>query len=103
MAGFARSHGLQGALAAVPLAWSVDLFPILGYLPESFPGLQFKRIARQWRKTIRNVGYVPVRFVLRQMEADIEAARYNPGDGDIQLPVKLKVHDSIFVPYVSSQ
>src|SRR5438477_1322484 len=24
--------------------------------------------------------------ILRQMEADIEAARYNPGDGDIQLP-----------------
>jgi len=36
--------------------------------------------------------------ILRQMEADVEAARYNPGDGDIQLPVKLKVHDSIFVP-----
>jgi hypothetical protein len=36
--------------------------------------------------------------VLRRMEADIEAARYDPGDGPIQLPVKLKVHDSIFVP-----
>ena len=32
------------------------------------------------------------------MERDIEAARYNPGDGEIQLPVKLKVHNSIFVP-----
>jgi hypothetical protein len=36
--------------------------------------------------------------VLRQMQADIEAARYDPGDGAIDLPVKLKVHDSIFVP-----
>ena len=36
--------------------------------------------------------------MLRQMEADIEAARYNPGDGEVALPVKLKVHDSIFVP-----
>jgi hypothetical protein len=36
--------------------------------------------------------------ILRQMEADIDAARYDPGDGPIQLPVKLKVHDSIFVP-----
>jgi hypothetical protein len=35
---------------------------------------------------------------LRQMEADIDAARYDPGDGSIQLPVKLRVHDSIFVP-----
>jgi hypothetical protein len=32
------------------------------------------------------------------MEADIEAARYDPGDRPIQLPVKLRVHDSIFVP-----
>jgi hypothetical protein len=36
--------------------------------------------------------------MLRQMEADVDAARYNPGDGEIQLPVKLRVHDSIFVP-----
>jgi len=36
--------------------------------------------------------------MLRQMEADIEAARWDPGDGPIPLPVKLKVHDSIFVP-----
>jgi hypothetical protein len=33
------------------------------------------------------------------MQADIEAVRYDPGDGHaIELPVKLKVHDSIFVP-----
>jgi hypothetical protein len=32
------------------------------------------------------------------MQADIEAVRYDPGDGAIDLPVKLKVHDSIFVP-----
>ncbi len=36
--------------------------------------------------------------MLRQMERDIEAVRYDPGDGPIELPVKLKVHDSIFVP-----
>jgi hypothetical protein len=37
--------------------------------------------------------------MLRQMQADIEAVRYDPGDGSkIELPVKLKVHDSIFVP-----
>jgi hypothetical protein len=34
------------------------------------------------------------------MQADIEAIRFDPGDGggEIELPVKLKVHDSIFVP-----
>ncbi|MBO0738950.1 MAG: hypothetical protein J2P48_20685 [Alphaproteobacteria bacterium] len=40
----------------------------------------------------------PYTAMLRQMEADIEAARYETKDGPIQLPVKLKVHDSIFVP-----
>ncbi len=37
--------------------------------------------------------------MLRQMEQEIEAIRYDPGDGSrIELPVKLKVHESIFVP-----
>jgi hypothetical protein len=37
--------------------------------------------------------------MLRQMQADIEAISYDPGDGGkTELPVKLKVHDSIFVP-----
>jgi hypothetical protein len=36
--------------------------------------------------------------MLRNMAADIEAIRYDTGQGKIELPVKLKVHDSIFVP-----
>jgi hypothetical protein len=36
--------------------------------------------------------------ILRQLEADIEAARFDAGNGKIELPVKLKVHDSVFVP-----
>jgi hypothetical protein len=36
--------------------------------------------------------------LLRTLENDIEAARFNPGDGPIEIPVKLKVHDSVFVP-----
>lgn len=36
--------------------------------------------------------------ILRQMQAEIEAIRYDVGDAKIDLPVKLKVHDSIFVP-----
>jgi hypothetical protein len=36
--------------------------------------------------------------ILRQMEKDVDAARYNAGNGPIELPVKLRVHDSIFVP-----
>jgi hypothetical protein len=36
--------------------------------------------------------------MLRRLEADIEAARFDTGSGKIELPVKLKVHDSVFVP-----
>jgi hypothetical protein len=36
--------------------------------------------------------------MLRKMQADIEAIRFDTGDGKIELPVKLKVHDSVFVP-----
>ena len=36
--------------------------------------------------------------ILRDLQADIEASLYDPGDGATEIPVKLKVHDSIFVP-----
>ena len=36
--------------------------------------------------------------ILRRLEADIEAARFDAGAGKLELPVKLKVHDSVFVP-----
>src|SRR5262245_60303390 len=36
--------------------------------------------------------------LLRTLEADIEAARFDAGDGPIEIPVKLKVHESLFVP-----
>lgn len=36
--------------------------------------------------------------ILRRLQADIEAVRYDMGNGARELPVKLKVHNSIFVP-----
>ncbi len=36
--------------------------------------------------------------MVRQMQADIEAIRFDTGDGTVELPVKLKVHESVFVP-----
>jgi hypothetical protein len=36
--------------------------------------------------------------MLRRMQADIEAVRFDAGGQKIELPVKLKVHDSVFVP-----
>ena len=36
--------------------------------------------------------------ILRQLEKDVEAARFDTPEGKIELPVKLKIYDSIFVP-----
>ncbi len=36
--------------------------------------------------------------ILRQLQDEIEAVRLDTGAGKIELPVKLKVHDSLFVP-----
>ncbi len=36
--------------------------------------------------------------ILRRLEADVEAARFDLGGQKLELPVKLKVHDSVFVP-----
>jgi hypothetical protein len=36
--------------------------------------------------------------ILKRLEADIEASRYDLNGEKLELPVKLKVHDSVFVP-----
>jgi len=36
--------------------------------------------------------------ILRDLERDVDGIRFDTGSGKIELPVKLKVHDSIFVP-----
>ena len=64
----------QFSLAAVPMAWPVDLIPALRYIPENFPGFNFKKTACKWRSDVRASGYTPYRFVQRQMAAK----RYQP-------------------------
>ena len=36
--------------------------------------------------------------ILKKIESDIEDARFDTGDGLVEVPVKLRVHESIFVP-----
>ena len=36
--------------------------------------------------------------LLRGLEAEIDAARFYPGEVAVEIPVKLKVHESLFVP-----
>ena len=41
--------------------------------------------------------------MLRSIQADIENIRFDTDDGALELPVKLKVHDSLFVPLTKWQ
>jgi hypothetical protein len=36
--------------------------------------------------------------LLRRLAADVEAARFDPGGGPVEVPVKLKVYESLFAP-----
>ena len=36
--------------------------------------------------------------ILRQLELDIQAIRFDTGNGEVELPVKLRLYDSVFVP-----
>lgn len=36
--------------------------------------------------------------MLRRLQADIEAVRFGTAEGPVEVPVKLRVHDSVFVP-----
>jgi hypothetical protein len=99
------STGTLEACYADPGVWK-DFDPALTTLASPDP--QAFRPADQ-PKNVLQVG-LPTNFkaarfdraeataLLRNLEADIEAARFDAGDGPIEIPVKLKVHDSIFVP-----
>ena len=47
---------------------------------------------------VANFGDAKSTAILRQLEREIGDARFDTPEGKIELPVKLKVHDSIFVP-----
>lgn len=53
--------------AATPLVWSVDIMPLLEYLPEGLPGTSFKKIAREWHSVASKVIGVPYEFACEQM------------------------------------
>ncbi|KAI3549231.1 O-methylsterigmatocystin oxidoreductase [Colletotrichum abscissum] len=55
------------SLAASPMAWLVDIIPVLQHLPESFPGVSFKKTAREWRQSIQASAYIPYEFVQQQL------------------------------------
>jgi len=64
------------SVATVPGAFLVDLFPILRYLPEWFPGAGFKRKARKWRKLLFENVNAPFAYVLNEMRENREQPSY---------------------------
>ncbi|KAG2347075.1 cytochrome P450 [Suillus weaverae] len=57
--------------SAAPGAFIVDIVPFLANVPEWFPGAGFKRLAREWRQTLKEMVDVPYKFVKEQMDAGI--------------------------------
>ncbi|OKL56052.1 hypothetical protein UA08_08613 [Talaromyces atroroseus] len=81
---------LEFSLAAVPMAWAVDIIPALQYLPACCPGGKFQKTAQKWRKSIQATAYIPYRFVRRRM-AD---CTHQPSSYVSKLVQKLKQGDN---------
>ncbi|KAJ5388935.1 O-methylsterigmatocystin oxidoreductase [Penicillium cataractarum] len=94
--------------ATVPLAWLVDIFPGLNYIPDRFPGAAFKQTARQWNKTLQAVVDGPYLFVRRQMKT----GNYRPSyvsklvheycDGDTE-KMRLSPEDELAIKWTAAQ
>lgn len=66
-------------IAAMPGAWLVDIIPWLRYLPDWAPGANFKKIGRQYKKTLQDVARVPVEFTEKQIEAGVASPSFVQG------------------------
>ena len=89
-----RSHGLDGFDAALMTLCSPD--PQASRPPQEQVNVLQVRLPTNFKSARFDADAHTA--ILRQLESDIEAARFDTGSGSIELPVKLKVHDSVFVP-----
>lgn len=64
------------SVAVMPLSWSVDILPILKYLPEWVPGVSFKKTARKWKEVNRMVMETPYMFVRQKMARGSHRSSY---------------------------
>lgn len=48
--------------------WLVDIFPVLKYIPEWFPGATFKRVAREGRELVDDMRYGVLQWALKHYE-----------------------------------
>ena len=63
-------HGLNEA--AHPGAFWVDLFPILKYVPNWFPGASFQRKAAHWREVNAAMVEKPFHYVKEQLVGNLD-------------------------------
>ncbi|GJE99707.1 cytochrome P450 [Phanerochaete sordida] len=63
-----------GRVTLVPGNYLVDSLPFLKYVPEWFPGANFKREAREWRRSIMYALHAPYEVVKTRMEKNPETA-----------------------------
>ncbi|KAG2151900.1 cytochrome P450 [Suillus cothurnatus] len=61
----------QWSRATAPGAFIADVVPFLVKVPEWFPGAGFKRLAREWHDTLKEMVDAPYNFVVDQMAAGI--------------------------------
>ncbi|KAG2156217.1 cytochrome P450 [Suillus clintonianus] len=61
----------QFSQCVAPSAFMVDNMPFLAKVPEWFPGAGFKRMAREWHKTLEDMAAAPYKLVQDQMAAGI--------------------------------
>ncbi|KAB8261239.1 cytochrome P450 [Aspergillus pseudonomiae] len=81
-------------LAILPGTWAVDFIPILKHIPTWFPGAQFARMAKQFRKSVAAFSDVPYAFAKHKLaQQDFEPSflagllqknEYQPGHGSYE-------------------
>ncbi|KAL2836248.1 cytochrome P450 [Aspergillus pseudoustus] len=64
------------SLAFVPCSWIIDAIPAIERLPQGFPGLSYRKIARQWKAVNEAAAEIPYAFVRQQMAQGIHRASY---------------------------
>ncbi|EPS45068.1 hypothetical protein H072_1058 [Dactylellina haptotyla CBS 200.50] len=65
--------------ATIAGAWPVDLFPWFEYIPEWFPGVQFKRFAREHKKILTQATDTPYAFTKQMMSQGTANQSYVQG------------------------
>ena len=105
----ARLRGLDTAplrqCYTEPSVWDPfdpSLFTLASPDPQAFrppeEGLNVLQVSLPTNFKVAPFGVGSATDMLRHLQRDIEAVRYQLDGEDMELPVKLKVHDSLFVP-----